>query len=188
MANHLMIDIETLGICATSVVLSVGAVIFNDEYNIIAKKLYILDKKEQLAKGRTYNQGTIDFWNNQPVEAKRQFKTDHVYSIEEFKSDFSNFVKKYDIVFVWSTAPNLDISCIQTLFEIDKYGGSSIPWDYNKIRDVRTVRDYLREYPKREGIYHDAIDDCIYQIECLKLSIRDMFIYGYQQVNSQLKG
>lgn len=187
MSNHLMIDLETLGICATSVVLSVGTAIFDDEYSIIDKKMYVLDKREQLERGRTYNKGTIEFWNNQPKEAKEQFKTNHVYSIDEFKKDFSNFIKQYNVELVWSTAPNLDIACIQTLFEIDKNDGSVIPWNYNKIRDVRTVRDYLREYPKREGIYHNAIDDCLYQIECLKLSIRDMFIYGYNQVKSQIK-
>ncbi len=182
-----MIDIETLGICATSVVLSVGVVVFDDEYNIIDKKMYVLDKREQLEKGRTYNKDTIEFWNNQPVEAKKQFHTDHLYSIEEFKNDFNKFVRSYDIDLVWSTAPNLDIACIQTLLELDKNGDSVIPWKFNKIRDVRTVRDYLKQYPKREGVYHDAIDDCLYQIECLKLSIRDMFIYGYHQINKQLK-
>lgn len=188
MSNHLMVDIETLGICATSIVLSVGIVVFDDEYNIIDKKLYVLDKKEQIKMGRTFNKDTLDFWNKQPDQSKEQFKTKHLYSIDEFKKDLYSFVSKYDIDLVWSTAPNLDIACIQTLFEIDKNGSSLIPWNYNKIRDVRTVRDYLRTYPKREGIYHNALDDCLYQIECLKLSIRDMFLYGYNQINSRLKG
>ena len=185
MSNYLMVDLETMGICATSIVLSVGAVIFDDEYNIIDKKLWVLDKKEQLKLGRTFNKETIKFWEEQPPEAKKQFITEHLYSLDEFRKDFTTFVNNYNVRLVWSSAPNLDIGCIQTLFDIDNQG-DHLPWRFDKIRDLRTIRDYLREYPKRNGVFHNAVDDCIYQIECLKLSVRDMFIYGYNQVKNQL--
>lgn len=177
-----MIDLETLGVIPTSIVLTVGVVIFDDNYDILDQKKYILDKKEQLLLKRTYCDSTITFWKNQPEEAKQQFKDSHIYSLNEFKKDFFDFVKKYDVKMVWSSAPVLDVGCLQTL-----YGdGDYLPWKYNQVRDLRTIRDYLRNYPEREGVHHDCVDDCIYQVICLKKSIKDMMLYGYQEISNQI--
>lgn len=174
---YAMIDLETMGVIPTSIVLSVGVVIFDDCYEIIDKRKYILNRKEQIILKRTYNNNTLNFWKNQPPEAKKQFEG-IVWNIEDFKKDFYDFVSKYKVDCVWSSAPVLDIGCLQTL-----YGdGDYMPWKYNQVRDLKTIRDYLKEYPKRDGIHHDCIDDCLYQIECLKISLRDMMFYGYNEI------
>lgn len=38
MTNYAMLDLETLGVIPTSIVLSVGIAIFNEKYEIIDKK------------------------------------------------------------------------------------------------------------------------------------------------------
>lgn len=180
MSNYAMLDLETLGVIPSSIVLSVGIVIFDEKYEIIDKKVWVLNKEEQLKLGRTYNKQTIEFWKDQPEEAKEQFNSKYVYKIDDFKTDFFNFVSKFNIDSVWTSAPVLDVGCLQTI-----YGdGDYLPWKYNQIRCLRTIRDYMNGFPTRKNIHHDCIDDCIYQIECLKKSINDMLFYGYNTVKS----
>lgn len=179
MTNYAMLDLETLGVIPTSIVLSVGIAIFNEKYEIIDKKMWILDKNEQLKLKRTYNQGTVDFWKRQPKEAKEQFNSDEVYNLEDFKINFYNYVSSFKIDTVWSSAPVLDVGCLQTLFG----DGDYLPWRYDQVRCLRTIRDYMQGFPDRgENIHHDCLYDCIYQIECLAKSVRDMLFYGYNTI------
>ena len=180
MTNFAMLDLETMGVCPSSIILSVGVVIFDDFYKIIDKKMWVLDKKEQLQLKRTYNENTLTFWKNQPKEAKEQFNTKEIYSVNRFKEDFYIYIKKFNIDSVWTSAPVLDVGCLHTL-----YGdGDYLPWKYNQVRCLRTIRDYMKEFPKRDGdnIHHDCLDDCEYQILCLRQSINDMLLYGYNEV------
>lgn len=179
--NYAMIDLETLGVCPTSIVLTVGVIIFNNRYEILDRKFWVLDKKEQLEMKRTYCQGTIDFWKRQPKEAKTQFQNPSI-KLSDFKKEFSDYIKKFNIKLIWSTAPVLDIGCLQTL-----YGdGDYLPWKYDMVRDVRTIRDYMKDWPERDSsnYHHDCLDDCEYQILCLQKSIRDMMFYGYEKIKS----
>ena len=75
-------------------------------------------------------------------------------------------------IIVWSNGSSFDISILQTALQ--KYNIKE-PWYYRNIRDVRTVVS-LFPVIKNEHIFkgtlHNAIDDCINQIEYLTKTLK----------------
>ena len=62
-----MIDLETLDTSPGAVVLTIGAVKFNPRGTGIIDELYIrVDVDEQIALGRTVDEGTVEWWSTQP--------------------------------------------------------------------------------------------------------------------------
>jgi len=47
-----------------------------------------------------------------------------------------------------------------------------LPYEYSKVRDQRTMVKFAEErgvqMPEREGTYHNALDDAVYQAACLQ--------------------
>ena len=51
-------------------------------------------------------------------------------------------------------------------------------FSYRAARDIRTLQSLVpkTEKLKREGIHHDALDDCIYQIQYCDLALKQLNI------------
>ena len=76
--NHLMIDLETLGTLADSVVLSVGAVKFDLDSDAVDERGFYgsVSIDSNLEAGRRIEEDTLLWWLKQPVAAQAVFFED----------------------------------------------------------------------------------------------------------------
>lgn len=146
------LDIETLGVESTSVILSVGiSYVSNTEpksyQDILDNSIFIkLNAKEQIAAGRVVVNSTVDWWNKQCDFAKERsyYPKNSDLSVDEGISILQKWVneraKKDDICWIRGS---LDQMCLDSLF---RTADAAPLFPYNAYRDVRTAIELL--YPE----------------------------------------
>jgi len=160
-ANHIMIDIETMGLLSNSSICSVGAVRFNISDGVFENQFYRenLSLNEQvLQHGRVIYPDTVRFWAKQDRKAQVCFEGDRIGSYKEGIIDFYTWMKcnNNDETYVWCKSPQLDISILEdAFFKL----GFDIPWSYKKIVDLRTLSVLIPCEIECSGIKHNALDD-----------------------------
>jgi len=78
MAKHLMVDLETMAVSPTVVILTLGAVHFNPYGNGYSDKLYFrISIDDQDALGREIDENTLDWWSKQSPEIMEEDCFDH---------------------------------------------------------------------------------------------------------------
>lgn len=165
---NIMLDIETLGTAANSIILSLAAVKF--EFGSDKTEVYSvnIDPKTSKKYGMISNPATIQWWKEQKPEALKAFMTNQI-SIEEALDGFTEFVgpKWKDTVF-WANGISFDAPILDWSYNAT---GRTPPWKYWNQRDARTIYALcdinMKTYP-RIGTYHNAVDDCLTQIAALK--------------------
>ena len=158
-----MIDIETLGVSANCIVLTVGAAKFNpDTLSAPIEDFYMrLSIDEQEKMNRCSEADTIDWWLKQDDAVRTEaFDPDNRIDIATALTELSEFVKGSRSV--WAQGPQFDLVILENLYQ--QYG-MTVPWRYSRVRDSRTlfaVWDDLRDMDP-EG-KHNALIDCYNQI------------------------
>lgn len=171
--KHLMIDIETLDTKPSSVVLSIGAVLF-DKDNICTQDNCYMELKlfPQLIKQRTISKETCQWWYKQPLSLKTQLKLDvePFNALIKLNKYISENIEDINKLKVWGKGPNFDISIIESLmcdFDIP------ILWKFWNVRCVRTFIEY-QKVPKLdfEGRQHNALDDALHQVKLIQYGLK----------------
>lgn len=166
--KSIMLDIETLGTSANSIILSIAAVKFefgNDETEVYSVNI---DPKSSKKYGMISDPATIQWWKDQKPEALKSFMIDQI-SIEDALDGFTDFVGPQwkDTIF-YANGLSFDMPIIDWSY---KATGRTAPWKYWNQRCARTIYALcdvdMRTYP-RVGTYHNAVDDCLTQIKALK--------------------
>ncbi len=166
----MMIDIETLALTPKAVVLSVGAVAF-DNYGKLDKRFYrVLNTGDQIMLlHREVNPGTQAWWNSQDInayqEAFQPVRCDLTRGLQELRA----FITGYNPVRVWANSPSFDLVILESLYR-DMGKADLIPWTYKQPRDVRTIVDLAKfsvSHHKIQavGLPHTPVYDCEVQIE-----------------------
>ena len=158
---QIMMDIETLGTNFNCVVIQVSMVKFDWNKNILGRLTLNLSMEEQLMKGRTIDQDTIDWWKKQNKEIFESCIKDQIKPYQALNR-ICAFVEKDDII--WSHA-TFDAPIMNSLF---KDFDLRTPWKYTNARDIRTLIDMsevnLNDY-NWEKKTHNSMDDCEFQID-----------------------
>jgi hypothetical protein len=151
------LDIETLGVESTSVILSVGLSYVEDTQpksyqEILDSSIFVkLNAKEQIEAGRVVVKSTVDWWNDQCDFAKNRNyypkKTD--FSVADGIAVLQKWVneraKKDDLCWIRGS---LDQMCIDSLFRA--YDAEPL-FKYNVYRDVRTAIDIMYPETSKNG-------------------------------------
>lgn len=177
---YLMLDFETLGTAADTIVVSLGAVAFNKE-RIVLEKLYIFEITEQIKGGRTFSEGTLQWWM-QPsrAEARKVFYAPEVphMKMSDFFPDFESFIdealfevhESRDSLRPIGNGANFDVSLIENIFRtLHPKGETAIPWKFWNVWCFRTLNHVFNLYKlvaRPHGTYHNALDDARYQAHC----------------------
>ena len=171
--KEVMIDIETLDVKTTAVILSIGLVRFSD-YDPMEEGITLYpDMYEQLFQGRTIGQSTMEWWGKQELEARLDaFSSEKRQLSEQIGATMAKYcdgVEKF-----WCNGPHFDIAILES------YLSHPYPWRYNQVMDMRTMKkecDPINPVPVPVPgtTAHRAVDDCKYQIEVLRLC-RDRLI------------
>jgi len=157
-----MIDIETKGKRADTVVLSIGAVRFDPYSNAeITDTLYLhpnLDQQDLM--GRTCDPATMEWWDKQNSMVKNEaFMTEGRLPVGEVLTKLSEFCMDADAI--WSQGPQFDMVILE-----DLYRSLSIkkPWRYNQVRDSRTLFAVLGDRRMKDSAdAHNALMDAVSQ-------------------------
>ena len=155
MARHLMVDLETLDYRTSSVVLTLGAVQFDPFSSAPMRDLYLkIEIDEQMALGRTIDEGTIQWWATQPKEIQEEaFVLNDRIPLRNAMEQFRLFAWNCDAF--WSNGAIFDIIILQDIFTQLEM---NIPWQYWQVRDTRTLYD-LAHPDMPQNAKHDALED-----------------------------
>lgn len=169
--DHIMIDIETLGVSSTAVIQSIGAISFDIETGEMGEYAFLqMSIQSCLDFGLKVDGDTIKFWLSQPKETIDSIlKSDKEYLLDCGLHWLNMFFSSHNkhTVKVWANRPQFDIAILK-----NAYLACNMPplWDRNNERDARTIIELFPEVRNEvefSGLKHTPIDDCRYQIELL---------------------
>lgn len=183
---NIMMDIETTGVRPGCRVLSIGLAVFyvvNGEGTIGRTTTIYPSLTDQAG---IDDPSTMDWWSTQSPEARGVFADNHINGVtvgkafELFKEYIQNVVDWHKSlndgaekvnVCIWGNGATFDNSIVQRMFEAKGY---PVPWNTFGDRCYRTAFNMLgRPSLPREGVHHNALDDAIYQAQCLVHAIKN---------------
>lgn len=158
-----MIDFETLGTKPNSVVLSLGAVLFNEE-KVLGEFYRAFDIDNQ--PNRVRQADTIEWWGKQTPEAREIFQEcKYGTPLDLLPAGFTEFVG-YNKVKIWSNGSDFDIPILVNIYESF---GQKVPWKFWDHRCYRTIKSlfHIEKTVQFTGVKHNALEDARYQARCL---------------------
>lgn len=188
MANHIMVDLETLDIIDTAQILSIGATRFNlassYEKQLVQSKeeltisgfYHNIDTESYIKYNRylptfTTNPDTVRWWSEQEEEeAKSALAVGPHYDIAYSMGLFVEWLEAQgDKLVVWACSPSFDCAILKHHIKVL---GLDCPWSFRDERDIRTFR-YMegkilgQKVPiNTDGfIKHHALHDAIQQAQ-----------------------
>jgi len=170
--DNLMVDIESLGTKLNSVITQIGACYFSKEGEIGDKFLVNIDIQTCLDLGLEIQKRTLLWW----LERVHLITwTKETLGLSKALFKFREFCQKNKKAKVWCHA-TFDIPLLENAYE---KLGQRLPFSYKLVRDIRTLVDLSRikrEKGKEDPKTHNALDDCIYQVNyvvnCLKKVVK----------------
>lgn len=173
--NHLMIDLETLGTAADSVILSVGAVKFDlystaiDDHGFYGS----ISIDSNFDAGRRVSEDTLLWWLKQPAAAQAVFFEDKL-PLEQVLIDLSDWIGTRDWI-VWAKGPSFDIAMLEHAYKQFKM---ETPWEFWNARCVRTYMGLPGAKGIKaatEGVAHNALSDAYEQAKTIQMIHQKVF-------------
>lgn len=189
MTKKVMIDLETMGLKPGSVVLSIGAVLFDHECDDpwVGKEnqqFHVrLDTDTQHGVGLRTNPDTALWWMGQskeaqdaflalePVDPRQALAMFADWLIEHVEEEDDNGLLKVE---AWGNGANFDPPMLREVYEALAL---RCPWGWFNERCYRTERKTLKRLltkvdiryaePVLEGVQHDALTDAVHQANVL---------------------
>jgi hypothetical protein len=168
MTTHATIDIETLGTKPDTVVLTIGGIKFDPHADdgLHSEFYYRLDVNEQLEKGRSVMDSTLDWWSKQDKDVYEEaLGEDNRTPVLEVLKALNKWLVSVDKI--WCQGPVFDIGILQDLYEeIDLHHN----WSFWNIRDSRTLFGLMDKDPRKDINFaaHNALADAIVQSLCIQ--------------------
>lgn len=158
-----MLDLETYDTAPSAVILSIGAVKFDEDgcyeriYINCAAPHHI---EQQKLRGRTVSDSTMQWWEKQSEQARQVFTDPGSVSLEVALDLFANFLGTG--AKVWGNGSDFDNVLLINAYHMY---GMRTPWKYHDSRCFRTLKNLAPRNlePQRVGTYHNALDDAIFQ-------------------------
>lgn len=172
--SDIMIDLETLGRKPGCVVTSIGAARFDlfgsGHLNTFHRNIELTSS---LLKGFTAEKSTVEWWQKQDSQAIREMGCEAV-SVEDACFDFVDWFNECGGEKIWCQGLTFDVPILEHVLSVLDI---KIPWKFYNTRDTRTVYDVCEFNPysvKRDGTYHNALDDSLHQINCVQTALRKL--------------
>jgi len=179
------LDLETLGLTPGCVVLSIGAVMF-DESGLGSEFSATLSVQQQLERGLDIDPETSAWWSKQKPEARRV--VDEAYaskaSVRNQLMAFCDWWDANHAMFFWGNGANFDEVILEALL---KSFGVPKPWKFWNSRCHRTLVSLLPgNKPKLEGTAHNALDDAKHQARHASAILR--YLRDTQGLGGRIEG
>lgn len=171
-----MIDAETLGTAADSVLMSIGAVRFDlDSGEIDDAGFYrsiSIDSNRDY--GRRIQEDTLQWWFKQSAAAQAVF-TEPKVTLSDALCELSDWLGGEDNPrFMWSMGADFDLPMIAHAYHqivVD------VPWKFWNSRCARTYKNLPQAKNvsvPRLGTHHNALADAIYQAQLVQAIQREL--------------
>jgi hypothetical protein len=157
--QNIMIDIESLGTSSNALILSIGAVEF-DETGLGQEFHVHIDPDTCVAAGLVIDPRTVMWWMEQSDAARKALLTGKkiplLKALVQLKEAFDWKGKK-----VWCNGASFDFPILDNAY---RAMGGEAPWEYWNALDYRTVKkivpqDVLKASVEQAGTAHDALAD-----------------------------
>lgn len=185
---HIHIDIESLDLGPRPIITQVAMFGLDlDEDTILERRhyeFYPAQPQLRLPTPRTFSFDTMVWWMDQSKAARDKLKQSSSNEDEEIPALLRHLVSTFNQLTnngktpyeVWARGPQFDLVALESLMA--DYGLTP-PWEYNKIRDLRTLLELAGVNPKNIGkpagfIDHAANWDVRYQIDCYRVAIKKL--------------
>jgi exodeoxyribonuclease VIII len=170
--KNVMIDLETLGTVPGSVILSIGAVAFDegqpeslwDQFEARPIKV-----RSSRAVGLTIDEGTLAWWMHQDAEARGlldcALEGAGGLTVHEAMSEFSDWFPLDACI--WGNGANFDEPLLTAAYSAI---GRVPPYKYYVSHCYRTMKNLFRNVPTPafQGLKHDALADALHQTRHLQ--------------------
>lgn len=178
-ATHMMIDLETLDVTPTAVVLSVGACIFefvDNQPSFTSEFSNNVEVLQQMLNGRSVSQDTLNWWTKQSPQAKGRIV--YPQAVSEPTALLDNLdawgmAREFD--YIWCQGGSFDFPILTNLYR--SYARDPF-WKFWQERDSRTLigmGDIDRAALARDLAFtqHDALEDCKLQAHAMAAVLFD---------------
>jgi len=151
--QNIMLDLETLGNNANSVIIAVGAVKF-DSTGLGEEFYEVVDAESCVQAGLTMDTSTVMWWMQQSDEARAAFKRSG-NPLVNVLAKFSAFCGEDDKV--WGNGASFDNTILSNSYRRTL---KEQPWKFWNDRCYRTMKSlYPQAVMARQGTYHNALYD-----------------------------
>lgn len=161
--RDVMLDLETLGNGKNKAICQIGACYFDRETGEIGETFKVnVDVGSHVKVGAELDSDTVYWWLSQSKEAQESILKEPKVSIQDAFNILNAFLAPAKAV--WSHA-TFDFVAIQETF---KQLNIKPLFHYRVARDLRTVVDLGKvtvTKQVREGLHHDALEDCKFQVK-----------------------
>lgn len=171
--KHVMLDLETMGTVPGCVVLSIGAVYFDE--NGLGDEFYsVISRSDSQEFGLHESESTQEWWAKQSDEARKVVTAaEHMSAptLPQALADFEAFIKRDSNVKVWGNGADFDNPILACCYSAVDLKQAWISWNGRCYRTLKNIAPG----PKlvRFGTYHNALDDAksqaLHAIELFKL-------------------
>ena len=161
--KDVMLDLETLGNGKDKCICQIGACYFDRDTGEIGETLKInVDAATHEKYGAKLDASTVYWWLSQSKEAQASILANPKEDIVSAMNKLNTFLAGAKCI--WSHA-TFDFVTITDTF---KQLSIKPLFNYRAARDIRTLVDFGKvtvDKQLREGIHHDALDDCKFQVK-----------------------
>ena len=177
---HVAIDLETLSTSPAAVMLSIGAVAVCESTG--TRLQFYAATSVDSQPGRKTDASTLIWWDKQSTEARKALDYAHSedcpplsQALDQLTDWLGKLGETHD-VYVWGNGADFDIGILSHAYkEISNF----VPWDFRKVRDMRTLYDLTLRFGltisvPRVGTHHNALDDAQFQTDVIMESLRQL--------------
>lgn len=160
---NVMVDLETLGTASNSVIISMGAVAFDNEGNTLSTFYRRIDPQSCVDAGLKVDVSTVMWWMKQSDAARAAFNEKGVL-LAAALGDFAMWVP--EDACLWGNGATFDNVLLTNAY---KAAGLKAPWPYWRDRCYRTVKALYPHISAGafEGAAHNALADARHQTKHL---------------------
>ena len=169
--KHVMLDLETFGLAPGVAIRSIGAVEFELD-GTTGKTCYAnISRQSCVDAGLTIDPNTEAWWAKQSKAAQDALLVDP-QPLKLVAASFAGWFAARNAVCLWGHGAAFDPVVWEAA---SKAVGVAVPWKFWNVRDTRTVFDLfdfdIRDIG-RDGTYHNALDDAVYQVKCVAAALK----------------
>jgi len=158
---EICIDIETLSTRKNAHILSIGAVAFDKDTNLVGLAGGDITLEIGVAgdgQNRHIDISTVEWWLKQDPRAVHRLSINRQFLMEAL-TNLSRFILQFEKPSIWANSPSFDCDILTDAYNDH---GLARPWQFWQERDVRTAKQLGGE-PTFEGTKHSALDDAVHE-------------------------
>ena len=160
--KDVMLDLETFGTSHNAVIIQIGACYFDRFSGEIRPRFFEhVDPQTCVDAGFEMDTSTILWWLSQDVDARQGITKKVGSPIGPTLIELKHFLSHAECIWSHATFDFVIMTNYFNRFKIRTH------FDHHAARDLRTLTDLAGINPKdfpREGTYHNALDDCMFQV------------------------